>query len=368
MVRVQSTAHARAAAAQRSVLTLFGRRLLGLPGTWLPAVTHPPGPALGPPWHYWWHAHVLDALVDAASREAATDPARAAATVRLAGRLLRSIRLRNRMRYVNDYYDDMAWLALAAQRLATWQPSQASPEPRRPRPAGPGGVRLHRTLRAQLVSAATPDLGGGLFWSVARDFKNVPATAPAALYFARSGEQARAQDLVDWLYRVLWDEACGLFWDGLRLTGGRPQLVRDHYPYNQGVVLAVLLTLAGPQNLTRATALVDAIADGPLALPGGVLRTCGGHDGGLFTGILVRHLAVAARSTSLPSATRARAAALVTETASALWAGRTERSGLPVFSEEITVPAARRHPPGSRIELSTQVQGWTVLEAAATVR
>ena len=47
--------------------------------------------------------------------------------------------------------------------------------------------------------------------------------------------------------------------------------------------------------------------------------THGDGDGGLFTGILVRYLALAARSPALPSATREVAARLVRDNAHLLW-------------------------------------------------
>ena len=67
---------ARAAEAEHTVTSLFGHRLLGLPGTHLARVAFP-APPRGGPWHYWWQAHYLDATIDApfawASAEAAIE-------------------------------------------------------------------------------------------------------------------------------------------------------------------------------------------------------------------------------------------------------------------------------------------------------
>lgn len=172
---------ARADEAARSVLTLFGGRLLGLPGTHL-AVTARPGPPPRP-WHYWWQAHLLDCLVDAQSRGSG------AVDGRLVRRHLRGIRLRNWGRLPNRFFDDMAWLALAAQRAGRRTPS------------------LDRALR----TALTADLGGGAFWSRDRDFKNTAATGPIALHLARSGHREDAALLLDWLQRHLADPRTGLF-------------------------------------------------------------------------------------------------------------------------------------------------------------
>ncbi|GAB4100851.1 glycoside hydrolase family 76 protein [Sinomonas halotolerans] len=410
----------RAQTAADSVNAGFGRRLLGfVPGTWIGSVSRPAGRFGRPwdPWHYWWQAHYLDCLVDAAWRQLGTgprnapdgtpqrpgsdpatlpgdpgpqghDPAsdglREPRELRLARRLLRTVRIRNAFRFQNAFYDDMAWLVLAAGR------ADFLTERIRHR-----GLRAARTaarvLGAQLASAHTDDLDGGLFWSTARDFKNTPATAPAALFFARSGERERAQRLVDWLGTRLFDPDLGLYLDGLRIApDGSTTLVRDVWTYNQGPVLGALLELGGPENLARAEALIAAVergltlADGTHdaaaasraeATPGivrtgaGALRANGDGDGGLFMGILARYLTVAAAHEGLSDEARATARRLVVATAEALWAGaerRTDTAGreLVTFPMHPGQAASAAYPPGAPVELSTQLQAWMVLEFA----
>lgn len=338
-------ARARAAAAASSVTACFGQRLLGIPGTHRGAVRlpHP----VGGPWHYWWQAHYLDCLLDAAEREGANDDG--AAHRRRARRVLRTMWLRNGGRWTNDYYDDMAWLALASLRAADI-----------------AGTRpLHR-LTAALLSAHTADLGGGLFWNTSRDFKNVPATGPAALYFARIGRTGEAQQLVEWLYDRLYDRTTGLFLDGVRLSGER--LVRDVYTYNQGPVLGALLAIGDLRSVRRAAELVAAVATG-LTLPSGALRTHGSGDGGLFTGILARYLALAALSPAPPAMLRFTARSMITTTADALWRGRREReTGGRRRRTVLVFPAAPGDAADSGpVELSTQLQAWMVFEAAHRV-
>ncbi|MDQ0146651.1 glycoside hydrolase family 76 protein [Pseudarthrobacter niigatensis] len=411
----------RANHAARSVTALFGRKLLFLPGTHLGAVLwqgrHPAGPptpstpeqepgtqpaprwrtalrrmrpaaSLALPWHYWWQAHYVDCLVDAGRRElggGATPAARFDGPGRpsaghLASRLVTGIRLRNALTFVNSYYDDMAWLALATLRL-----DRLAEETRRP------GRRRNAVVRASLAlqfdAACTDDLGGGTFWSKKRDFKNTPATAPVALFYARTGHQPKAQALLDWLDTTLFDADQALYLDGARLDpSGEVVLERAVYTYNQGPVLGALLELGGEANLGRVAVLVDAVQR-LLTVPGSgngagtgsggsVLRCEGTGDGGLFTGILCRYLALAAADRRLPAATRATAARLVTDTAEALWSGRrpvgpgeanARRQGTSIFSLHAAKPAAATYPPGAAVELSTQLQAWMALEAAAAV-
>src|SRR5690606_23497549 len=84
----------RADKAAHSVLELFGGRALGVPGTLLGAPAHPRPTSPKAPWHYWWQAHLLDALVDAGLRHL-DDPGRARRFRRAGHRLLRGITLRS---------------------------------------------------------------------------------------------------------------------------------------------------------------------------------------------------------------------------------------------------------------------------------
>ncbi|HET8987246.1 MAG TPA: glycoside hydrolase family 76 protein [Humibacillus sp.] len=372
----------RAAEAERSVTTLFGARLAGMPLTHLARTVHPAHGRVDTPWHYWWQAHYLDAIVDSGLRcLRAADPEGARSRARTGDRLLRTIRLRNRARWVNDYYDDMAWLALSSGRLALLHSALGRIRPQR---------RLRtaeRDLTRQLRSALTDELGGGLYWSVERDFKNVPASAPAALHLARLGRTDEARGIVEWLYARLWSAESGLFLDGVRLTptAGRASattlrttraevVVPDIWSYNQGTVLGALVTLGDAQSLQRAADLIAAVSDRLTTEADGIrlLRTHGVGDGGLFTGILGRYLALAATTNSLAPRARGTAAGLVTSTADALWRGRDVRGldrthAVSVWSTDPAVSARTSQPPGARIELSTQVQAWMLLEAAATL-
>ena len=377
----------RADEAARSVTRLFGQRLLFLPGTHIGAILRPSGRLknLSGPWHYWWQAHYLDCLVDAGRRElgspehpgAKFDGENRPSAGRLASRLVTGIRLRNFLTVVNNYYDDMAWLALATLRL------DKLAEDSRKRTGRERNAKVLQSLTLQFDSASTDDLGGGTFWSTKRDFKNTPATAPVALYYARTGNRAKAQALLDWLDARLYEPGQGLYRDGLRISGTGDVLLEETiYTYNQGPVLGALLELGGEANLGRAAALVEAVARSltqPAPLLGrtaAVLRCEGTGDGGLFTGILVRYLALAARDERLPAETRATAATLVNDTAEALWEGRRilppqDRLARPgshlIFSDRTDLPARRAYPEGAAVELSTQLQAWMVLEAAASI-
>lgn len=334
-------AAARADEAARSVLAVFDRRPLGLPWVRLGAISRPGCPR--GTWHYWWQAHLVDCLLDAGRR---SSPAVPPGLVR---RHLAGIWVRNGLRYRNGYFDDMAWLALAAQRAGYRTPG----------------------LRRVLLSAVTGHVGGGAFWSTNRDFKNAAATAPIALYLARLGERAQARELLGWLRGVLAAPEHALLRDGIRLTAGRraEETVMEEavFTYNQGPVLGVMLEVGGAELLKAAQRHIDAIA-AHLTHPGTrVLVTHGAGDGGLFTGILTRYLGLASRDERLEPRSREVAMSLVRETAANLWDGRVVRGWR---DAPVTLFPGDTNPggPGGRevpevVELSTQLQAWMALEA-----
>lgn len=340
----------RASAAEFAVNARFGQRAFGLPGTWLARISTAPTKKFE--WHYWWQAHYLDCLIDAAWRRhehgepVELGPARA---------LLRGIRVRNFLILVNSFYDDMAWLALAAGR------GQALSKLALGRPFS-GARAGQRVLGRQLEKAFTNDLGGGLFWSKKRDFKNTPVNGPAALYFARNGESARAQRLIDWLNGNLWDPEQQLYIDGIHLRPGGPEREEMVWTYNQGPVLGAFCALPTEPNLARAAQLIAGVERGMSRQEhGGAVLLHGDGDGGLFTGILIRYLGVAARNPGLPEAARDAAKRMVFSTAEAVWATRSADN---VFSKELGVNAVTAYPQGSAVELSTQLQAWMILETA----
>ncbi|MCP1412449.1 glycoside hydrolase family 76 protein [Paenarthrobacter sp. A20] len=364
----------RADHAARSVTRNFGRRLLFLPGTHLGAVSIPAKAARSVfgPWHYWWQAHYVDCLVDAGRRELSTqtkfDGDSRPSAGRLASRLVTTIRLRNLFRFENHFYDDMAWLALSTLRLERLAEETRNPGRRR-------NAYVRRKLTLQFDSASTEDLGGGTFWSTQRDFKNTPATAPVALYFARTDHRERAQSLVNWLNSKLFHAERGVYQDGLRIKNGETVLEEAIYTYNQGPILGALLELGGQENLERAEHLVESVAR-ELTVPGTrVVHGDGTGDGGLFTGILVRYLALAARDHRLQETTRRTARALVHATAEAFWLTRREapelmrgKGSVPlIFSPNPLRPASGTYPAGAAVELSTQLQAWMTFEAAASM-
>lgn len=349
----------RAAAAERAVLHRHVTHVWAIPGTALGVNSWPPSGAhrLFVGWNYWWQAHLLDCLVDAEIRNPGPD------RKDLIRRLIRGIRLFNGGRWTNAYYDDMAWLALALQRTDAQ--------------LGTDHERAIGRLTAALLAAWSDAQGGGIPWRRGDVFKNTPANGPAAILLARTGHLERAAATADWIDDHLRDPATGLIWDGLRPgPAGRTRHETTIYGYCQGVVLGAEVELARRLPVREADAvgrvsrLVQAVAVN--LTNRGVLTGHRGGDSGLFSGILARYLALVA--VRLPGddpmavATRHTAAALITGSADAAWANAAFDHGLPIFGPDWSRPAIRprRGSDDDERDLSVQLSGWMLLEAAHT--
>ncbi len=386
----------RADLAQSAVQERHASRLWGLPKTNLAVVTWPPSSKdrLYWHWHYWWQAHYLDCQIDAAIRRPTKTHKRRLKDT------LRGIQRRNLGKLTkNKYYDDKAWLALAWNRAVD-----------------EGLARRTKALDAlefDLLAGIDPVMGV-LPWRTEETFYNVPSNGPAALLFARTGRLDKARELLDWTFDNLVTES-GLVQDGIRMRMHGPEVVDKLYTYNQGTVLGASLEIAlalradvGLRDdepidsfayskraddsvfyITHIRAIVEAIVL-HMATPQGVILNksyeSGDGDGGLFKGILARYLAdVAVR---LPEdsrqniATKKIASRLIMASAESLWSHRLEVDGLPIFSARWTEDARLPHNYGlgpsslseavglvriDERDLSVQLSGWMLLEAAARV-
>ena len=256
----------RAASAEAAVAKRHLKRLWQLPGTQLGVVGWPPtrkDRTFGT-WHYWWQAHLLDNLVDAQLRDPQPERERKIA------RQIRSHRLRNNGSWVNNYYDDMAWLALALERAG--------------RLAGVEEPGALKKLCDQFVNAWVPEDGGGIPWRKQDQFFNAPANGPAGIFLARYDDRLRrAQQMADWIDETLIDPETHLVFDGIKAGS----MVRAQYTYCQGVVLGLETELAArtedDDHAQRVHRLVAAV-DKEMA-PDGVIKGAGGGDGGLFNGV-----------------------------------------------------------------------------------
>lgn len=367
----------RADVAEQAIRNRHASKVWGVPGTNL-AVASWPAPVRHKAflnWHYWWQAHYLDCLVDAANRVPSKEKYRAIRHT------VRGIKLRNMSKLTkNKYYDDRAWMALALGRADAVL-----------------GLKVPRKNTVRLVdclSDGRQDSTGVLPWREHDLFFNIPANGPAAIALARAGRVQEAEALIEWAFDNLLSDS-GLLYDGLRLSMTGAVVEKGMFTYNQGVMIGACLEVGlalrahgqreqATKYFTRVQNLIHAVAK-DMATTDNVLKGAGGGDGGLFNGILARYMADAA--VRLPSDDRMNRAAariarrIVLTSGEKCWYHRLEVDGLPLFPADWTDNA--QFPQGGSVaqsvggavrgsaikerDLSVQLSGWMLMEACARV-
>ncbi|GAA3998981.1 glycoside hydrolase family 76 protein [Allokutzneria multivorans] len=359
---------ARAAVAEVAIVGRHLRQVWGMPGTRLGMTRWPPdaGHRVHAPWHYGWQAQLLDCAVDAAQRT--DDTARKATVVKL----VRGIKLRNPHGWLTDRHDEVALMGLALLRAHELT-------------AMPKSTAL-TAIASRLRAAWTDHAGGGLWSARGGSTKDAVTNAASAILFVRLakefGERAdlqRARSAVEWLSERLIDQETGLLAESVDPSVDAVSEVTC--THSQGLLVGACVELVGATGEScwreLAERTIAAIAD--RMTKSGVLHGSGGSDSGLHAGICARHLASAA--VALDGEAAKTAASIVYRSAEAAWRNRAAVPGGPLFGPQWTVPAVGRlgtlparldeHLEGigrdSRWEcdLSVQVSGWTVVEAAA---
>lgn len=301
--------------------------------------------------HYWWNAHALDVLVDAHIRTGDTKY-----TSRMTA-LVNGIKDSNGGSYVNDYYDDMEWLALASLRAYQSTNDQTF-------------LELTKLLWTDIKTGLNDNQGGGIAWRKTQlDYKNTPANAPAIILACRlyaieqnASDLQLAKDLYAWLKGTLIDPATGLAWDGINRTQDG-QIDKWMFTYNQGVWIGAGLELYKVTNeqsyLNDAIKTADQVSNDVQLLPAGVMKDEGTGDGGLFKGILVRYLTLLSKNINVAKTKRDKYSGVINFNAKTL-------SDKGIKRPAMLIGTTWTQAPGSSTDLSAQLSGLMLIEAAAS--
>lgn len=239
---------------------------------------------------YWWHAHVVDVLLDGYLR---TKDEKYLCRIE---RELEGVFDKNGHTFINNWYDDMEWMALALLRLYDATKKQ-------------GYLKVVLELWDDIRTAWNDFQGGGLAWKKDQtDYKNTPANAPAAILAYRLYRRlGRHEDLVwgnrifDWNKDNLMNEEGDIVYDGKnRLGDGKIDYDWD-YTYCQGVMAGAALeryAISGEKQYLEIGFKIALASKQRLCDRfGGVLPYEGKDDCGLFKGIMVRYFAELVRTT-----------------------------------------------------------------------
>lgn len=232
---------------------------------------------------YWWQAHAIDALLDGYLRT------KDDSYLVLAEKELKGTILFNNGTLLNNWYDDMEWMALALLRMYDITGDETT-------------LKCVQFLWRDIQTAWNDNCGGGMAWRKNQlDYKNTPANAPAAILalrlYQRFGDEADlewGERILTWNRDHLMDPETYYVYDGMNREGdGKIDLGWD-FTYNQGVMIGAsveLYKITGNQewldlalNIGRRAKAVYSDAHN------GVMPYEGPDDCGLFRGILVRYL------------------------------------------------------------------------------
>jgi predicted alpha-1,6-mannanase (GH76 family) len=304
-------------------------------------------------YNYWPQAHTLDAFTDAYQRSKNDIYKQRMKS------LLNGTRITNGNKYQNEYYDDMEWLALAS--LRAYEVTNDNDY-----------LDAANILWTDIKTGVNNNQGGGIAWRKGQlDYKNTPANAPAIIFACRlyrlknnAADLALAKDLYAWMKTTLVDPATGIIWDGI--NGNHDgQVSKNEFTYNQGVYIGAALEL---YNVTKdASYLADATRNASAAItdtdisPGGLLKSEGQGDGGLFKGILVRYLTLLIQSPDITPANKDAYVKFLKYNAQTLFAKGISRPDMRVSPDWKSAPPAT-------VDLTTQVSGLTTIEAAARLK
>jgi predicted alpha-1,6-mannanase (GH76 family) len=229
----------------------------------------------------WWNcANALTALIDymTLSGDRSDEGVLPQTFVRAGGR-----------GFVNEFFDDCGWWGLAWTRAFGLTGEERY-------------LAAAQAIFAHMVTGWDEVFGGGVWWSVRRDYKNAITSELFGLLAARLHAGTGRQEYLDWATRTWsWFAASamigpsGLVNDGLdadgRNNGGTT------WTYNQGVVLGLLTELHAATGSAAYQQAARRIADAALSAltdDGGVLTEPGDGDPDAdriqFKGIFVRHL------------------------------------------------------------------------------
>ncbi|RFZ85072.1 glycosyl hydrolase family 76 [Mucilaginibacter terrenus] len=304
-------------------------------------------------YNYWPQAHTMDVFTDAFLRT------KNEVYKQRMKSLLNGTKISNGNKLQNEYYDDMEWLALSTLRAyeATGDADY---------------LAAATTLWTDIKTGVNSNQGGGIAWRKSQlDYKNTPANAPAIIFAARlyrlqknQADLTLAKELYTWLKTTLVDPSSGIIWDGI--NGNHDgQISKNKFTYNQGVFIGAALEL---YNVTGdGTYLADAVRTATATIkdldisPGGLLKSEGQGDGGLFKGILVRYLTLLTLKEDVASTDRDAYAKFLKYNAETLFAKGISRP------DYLVSPDWKTKPSGA-IDLTTQISGVTTMEAAATLK
>jgi len=301
--------------------------------------------------HYWPQAHALDLLLDAYQRT------NSSFYLGYVNNWFTGVKSKNGSSWINDYYDDMEWNALALLRAYEIT-------------GDPKFKEAVDILWEDIKKGWNEQAGGGLMWVKSNPHgKNAISNSPAAILAARlyqidneASDLEWALKLYTWVKNTLVDPTNGAVWDHVTDNNGELAIKKDWvFTYNQGVYLGAALELYEVTGETVYLYDAQKAADytlNALSTADRLLKDEGNGDGGLFKGIFVRYLTQMILNKDLAQNVRDKYLIFLKHNAEVLWLeGRDERNNL--------FGSYWQSKPGSSVDLTVQLSGAMLFETLA---
>ena len=192
--------------------------------------------------------------------------------------------------FINDYYDDEGWWALA------WIEAYDLTGEKK-------YLEMAEVIFEDMVTGWDEKCGGGIYWKKGLPYKSAISNELFMLLAARLALRCENE-----IYYLNWADKEWQWFSATGMINDMP-LVHDgvhenceakgrHYTYNQGVILAALVELEKLTSNGELSELAEKIALAAIqymSTPGGILKGYPkeetGNDGVQFKGIFMRHLA-----------------------------------------------------------------------------
>jgi predicted alpha-1,6-mannanase (GH76 family) len=306
--------------------------------------------------HYWPQAHALDILVDAYKRTNKQE------YKDYMDKWFTGVNIKNGNTFINEFYDDMEWNALAMLRAYE----------------ATNDVKYKNAVDAVWTNIKTgwnTTMGGGIAWRKAMPYyKNTPANAPAAILAARLYKKFNNADDLEWSKKIyvwlkdsLYNRSTGMVYDGINSDNDGKRNTTWKFTYNQGTFIGAAVELFSITN--DAGYLNDALQAANFTLSDNtltnftdnLLRDEGGGDGGLFKGVLVRYLSQLTLTPGVLSNDKQRYVNYLKHNAETLWKEGTDKNYL-LFG------TYWKNKPGGETDLTVQLSGATLIEAMALLK
>ncbi|MEM9143250.1 MAG: glycoside hydrolase family 76 protein [Bacteroidota bacterium] len=201
--------------------------------------------------------------------------------------------------YINDFYDDEGWWALAWMDAWEWTGDMRY-------------LEMARIIFSDISTGWSPKCGGGLYWKKGLSYKgtisNILAfTLATRLHLAKTGNiNGRsclqwAMDIWQWIMDSELLNTQGLLLDGIRNKDGECYLARNVWTYNQGVALTGLANLhriTGNGNFMKSAHNLAEATITHMVNENGILKEINcepdqcNSDAEQFKGIFMRHLGI----------------------------------------------------------------------------